>query len=112
MVVTKARHPVFTMSSIFQDHSIIDSLKDAASSNQVPSSQGFAVDVLDWDRNLDGKERRSQTYVIVKFWLTKRLGDYHFISRNATVPELIQLPAPVLRIVLRSPFRINLLYPH
>ncbi|KAF4152776.1 hypothetical protein CNMCM6069_001601 [Aspergillus lentulus] len=67
------------MSSIFHDQSLLDAFKRAASNKPACSPDVLKVNVLDWALESN--------------------GGYQLIARQVPVPELAQLPVPVLRII-------------
>ncbi|KAG2001109.1 hypothetical protein GB937_010497 [Aspergillus fischeri] len=70
------------MSSIFHDQSLLDAFKRAASNDPACSPDALKLNVLDW--------------------CLEPNGGYHLIARQAPVPELAQLPVPVLRIIVSA----------
>ncbi|GFF58026.1 hypothetical protein IFM62136_03646 [Aspergillus lentulus] len=67
------------MPSIFHDQSLLDAFKRAASNKPTCSPDVLKVNVLDWALESN--------------------GGYQLIARQVPVPELAQLPVPVLRII-------------
>lgn len=91
------------MSSIFHDQSLLDAFKRAASNKPACSPDVLKVNVLDWALESNGTLWSSGMCTITKLWLTEWIGGYQLIARQVPVPELAQLPVPVLRIMLVPP---------